>query len=49
MPALNDVENAYVVPSKSSKPKWLETDEIIRENEFADDEVLETEEIMETM
>jgi len=49
LPAQNTVENAYNVPSKPARPKWLETGEIAFTNEFAAEEDEETGRIIEAM
>jgi hypothetical protein len=49
LPAQNTVENAYNVPSKPARPKWLETGEIAFTNEFAAEEDMETGRIIEAM
>jgi hypothetical protein len=49
LPAQNTVQNAYFVPSKPTRPKWLETGEIAFTNEFAAEEDMETGQIIQTM
>jgi hypothetical protein len=49
LPAQNPVENAYFVPSKPTKPKWLATDDIALINEFAAEEDEETLVTLQTM
>jgi hypothetical protein len=49
LPAQNTVQGAYFVPSKPTRPKWLETGEIAFTNEFAAEEDMETGQIIETM
>jgi len=48
LPAQNTVRNAYFVPSKPARPKWLETGEIAFTNEFAAEEDEETGRIVES-
>jgi hypothetical protein len=49
LPAQNTVQDAYFVPSKPARPKWLETGEIAFTNEFAAEEDMETGQIIEAM
>jgi hypothetical protein len=49
LPAQNTVQDAYFVPSKPTRPKWLETGEIAFTNEFAAEEDMETGQIIEAM
>jgi hypothetical protein len=49
LPAQNTVQDAYRVPSKPARPKWLETGEIAFTNEFAAEEDMETGQIIEAM
>jgi hypothetical protein len=49
LPAQSTVQNAYNVPSKPARPKWLETGEIAFTNEFAAEEDEETGRIIEAM
>ena len=49
LPAQNTVQDAFFVPSKPARPKWLETGEIAFTNEFAAEEDMETGQIIEAM
>jgi hypothetical protein len=49
LPAQNTVKDAYFVPSKPTRPKWLETGEIAFTNEFAAEGDMETGQIIEAM
>ena len=49
LPAQNTVPDAYCVPSKPTRPKWLETGEIAFTNEVAAEEDIETGQIIEAM
>ena len=47
LPAANPIENAHLIPSKPSQPKWLETGEITFVNEFGAEVDEETGQILE--
>ena len=48
LPAANPIVNAHLVPSKPSRPKWLETGEATFVNEFGAEVDEETGQILET-